>query len=306
MQWEIVRTKPAGRQRGLAVPAFIHNRQYFHAPLQIYEDGLIDCWGTVDFEIFRRKLKNGWIVTGAPVGTQISFHNLGAANVRACDWQYTPADLVKRVEAAIDLLNPTRTGLINMNGEETEMRGKARCYKFGLPNGRPYRIDADRNEVMADSIPLLMREGSEFHFKQWFIYADGLSRVGLTGTLSSLGDVAARLGKNDLCTSAPDGARIIVEGLGSFESDKSFWHVKPEERVREAHDLLYQLRGGQGYIHKCMNCFQEYESDPSSENRDRLRSAYEAVPEHLRLYCGTMDSKDWPIRRILYGEEIEA
>lgn len=305
MQWEIVRTKPEGRTHGLAMPAFIHNMQYHYAPLAVYEDGLIDCWGLVDLDIFLRKLKKGWVVTAAPVGAQVSFHNLGWAIIRACNWQYTAADLLKRVEAGVDLLNPSRTGLINMNGEETEMRGKVRYSKFGFAKGKPYRVDADGNEVPADSIAVLLHAGSEFQLTPWFVYADGSSRVGITGTLSSVNEVATRLNGGDLCTSVPDGARITIEGLGWFESQSSGWHVKPEERVREAQDLVAILKGEQGSMRKCMNSFREYQTDPSPENRDQLRLAYEAVPEHLRHYCGNMDSKDGPIRRILHGKETK-
>jgi hypothetical protein len=66
--------------------------------------------------------------------------------------------------------------------------------------------------------------------------------------------------------------------------------------------LLEELNGGPGAIRSCIEAHEAYESDPSPERRETLRRAYEAVPEHLRLYCGDMDSKDWPIRRILYGE----
>jgi len=186
-----------------------------------------------------------------------------------------------------------------MNGEETEIRGKVRYSKFGLANGDSYRVDADRNEVLADSVAVLLHAGSEFQVAPWFIYADGLSRVGITGTWSSVNEVATRLNGGDLCTSAPDGARIVIGGLGWFESQNSGWYVKPEGRVREAHDLLAILRGEPGSRRKCMDCFREYQTDPSSENRERFRSAYEAVPEHSRLYCGDMDSKDWPTRRVL-------
>ena len=196
--------------------------------------------------------------------------------------------------------------MINMNGEETEMRGKVRYSKFGILKGKPYRVDADGNEIFADSVAVLQRVGSEFHLVPWLIYADGSSRVGITGTLSSVDEIATRLNGGDLCTSAPDAERIVIEGLGWFESQNSSWYVMPEERVREAHDLLAILNGEQGSMRTCMNCFREYQTDPSSENRDSLRLAHEAVPKHLRHYCGTMDSKDWPIRRILYGEEIKA
>ena len=37
-----------------------------------------------------------------------------------------------------------------------------------------------------------------------------------------------------------------------------------------------------------------------------LRAAYEAVPEHHRMYVGDMDTKDVAVRMIIYGEqEIE-
>jgi hypothetical protein len=107
----------------------------------------------------------------------------------------------------------------------------------------------------------------------------------------------------ELCTSPPDSARITIEGLGWFESQGSHWGIKVEERVREAHDVLKQLNGEKSSIRKCANSFREYQSDPSPENLDRVRQAYEAVPEHLRLYCGDMDSQDRPIRDVLFGEK---
>jgi hypothetical protein len=302
VQWEIIRTKPVGPTSGFSIPAFIHNWQYHYSPLKIYRDGLVDCWGSVDLGIFQRKLNQGWVVTKVPVGARINIHNLGGASVRQCDWQYTPTELLKRVQAGVDLLNPSRTGLIDMHGEDAEIRGKVRHSKFSLTNGRPYRVDAHGSEIIGDSLPVFLRRESELHLMPWFIYSDGSSRVGTTGVFSSVSEVAARLNGSDLCTSAPNGARITVEGLGWFEGQDSCWNVKPEERVREAHDVLAMLNGEPGSIQKCRDSFREYQINPSA-NRDRLRLAYEAVPEHLRHYCGDMDSKDRPIRQILYGEE---
>ncbi len=37
--------------------------------------------------------------------------------------------------------------------------------------------------------------------------------------------------------------------------------------------------------------------------RERLRAAYEAVPEHQRLFLGDMDTKDGDYKRILYHPE---
>ena len=52
--------------------------------------------------------------------------------------------------------------------------------------------------------------------------------------------------------------------------------------------------------------YQNYMAEPSTKAMETLRQRYEAVPEHLRMYCGDMDTKDIPIRMILYGKgEIE-
>jgi hypothetical protein len=63
------------------------------------------------------------------------------------------------------------------------------------------------------------------------------------------------------------------------------------------------LRGGIGSIQKCLSVFAEYQRMPSVEGRELLREAYESMPEHVRCYCGDMDSQDWPIRKVLYGKE---
>jgi hypothetical protein len=40
--------------------------------------------------------------------------------------------------------------------------------------------------------------------------------------------------------------------------------------------------------------------------RAQLRTAYEAVPEQQRRYVGDMDTKDIPVRMVIYGDdEIE-
>jgi hypothetical protein len=95
----------------------------------------------------------------------------------------------------------------------------------------------------------------------------------------------------------------LLDGLGRFQTAGGFWYIDPKERVREAYGLLEELNGGPGAIRRCIDAHEAYEAEPSEERRALLRAAYEAVPEHLRRYCGDMDSKDWPIRHILYGDD---
>jgi hypothetical protein len=192
-----------------------------------------------------------------------------------------------------------------MDGEETELRGKVSYAKFGLANGKPYRAETDGHEVMGDSVSVFVHSTPHIYVTPWFIYADGSSRVGSNGPLLSVGEVAKKFNSGELSTSAPTGAHVTIEGLGTFESSESEWYVKPEERIREAFDILAMLKGEPGSIRNCVKNFQEYETNPNNETRERLSQAYEAVPEHLRHYCGDMDTKDQPIRAVLYGQAME-
>jgi predicted NAD-dependent protein-ADP-ribosyltransferase YbiA (DUF1768 family) len=67
------------RIEGTWRPIFINNGgTYFQTDLKIYADGLIDCWGLVDLDGLRNKVRTGWVATRIPEGGQASAHLLGA------------------------------------------------------------------------------------------------------------------------------------------------------------------------------------------------------------------------------------
>lgn len=300
---EVVRTKPIGRTRGVAFPAFIHNVQYHYIDISVYSDGLIHCWGCVDVGVFRQKIREGWVVAQVPTGAPVSIHNLGWAIVGDFDWHYASGDFVKRAEEIIKVLNPRCTGLVNMNGEELEGHNGRRYRKFEWANGKPYRLDPEQNEVLGDSMPVFATVGSEIFLCDWFVYADGSNRIGSSSVVPSIDEIEKMFDDGELSTSVPSGAWINIEGIGRFQPERCSWGVRPRERVREALDKITILQGGIGSIRKCLDHFDDYKKTPSVEKRELLRHAYESIPEHRRCYCGDMDSQDWPIRRILYGRE---
>lgn len=57
---------------------FIKNgRTYFLADLKVYADGLIDCWGLVDIDGFREKVRQGWVATTLAEHGEARAHHLG-------------------------------------------------------------------------------------------------------------------------------------------------------------------------------------------------------------------------------------
>jgi hypothetical protein len=71
----------------------------------------------------------------------------------------------------------------------------------------------------------------------------------------------------------------------------------------ETADLFAELSGQPTSIQKCRACYDAFLAAPTVANREALREVYEAVPEHNRMYLGDMDTKDVPIRMIIYGKQ---
>ncbi|MEK8021290.1 MAG: hypothetical protein VSS75_030825 [Candidatus Parabeggiatoa sp.] len=102
--------------KGIGLPAFIHNMSYHCVLINIYQDGVIDCWEEVDFEGFVEKVKCGWIVTQLPKGGEISLHHSFDGKTDQLETYVKEEEFVKEVKDTLD----------ELNGKPTS---SDRCYK---------------------------------------------------------------------------------------------------------------------------------------------------------------------------------
>ena len=302
--WKIIRNKPARQALGIAIPTFINNYHFHLATVDVYEDGAIDCWGFLDLSLFRKKVASGKIATQPPVGSRVVIFNLGSAEVDTAEWLIAPSTMRSAVEDALRILNPTSTDLLDMHGDDTEVRDGIRCAKLGLADQKPYRISQDGEQILGAELPLFRLQDGEFEVAQLFVYSDGYVEVE-GDELQPIEQLSARFDEGELTLDVPNGSWITVPPFGRFKTSEGCWGVEAEERVKEAFDELDKLRGNEGSIHRCILAHEAFNEDASEENKRLLLEAYEQVPKHLRMYCGDMDTKDWPIRKILYGQEPE-
>jgi len=93
--------------------AFIHNSDYQLTHISIYKDGLIDCWGLVDFEGFKQKVRSGWVVTRPPQKAKVSVSFLASFTAVKADYWIDPEEFIKEVADEIEELNdrPTTSDL---------------------------------------------------------------------------------------------------------------------------------------------------------------------------------------------------
>lgn len=301
--WDIVRTKPGGVHIGKALPIFINNFHFHLTTIDVYDDGAVYVWEFLDLDLFDEKLKTSWLNTSPEKNGLISVYNLGAARNTKGKWDCSLKDIRERVRSIVRDFDPGLKNVIDMQGSSTCTKGKIRMAKMGLADDCPFRTDSKGERVFCREIPVFQPDGRDYRLVKWFVFSDGTSRVGFDSDLVSFDSVCTALTNGELTTNADDAAWIIVPGLGRFKPADAHWYIQPDQRIIEANDLLHQLRGGQGAIMDCMEAFRVYQEQPNDQTRAELRDAYEAVPVHRRVFCGDMDSKDQPIRAILYPNE---
>ena len=100
------REKESGdRVDGVFCMAFIHNGDYHLTHISIFRDGLIDCWGLVDFEEFKKRVRSGWVVTHPPEGARVSVALLADFTAVRSSYWIEPEEFIKEVLDEIEALN---------------------------------------------------------------------------------------------------------------------------------------------------------------------------------------------------------
>lgn len=303
-RWPIVRTVPIQRTYGQAISVFINNGSCHLVTVDVYADGAIDCWGFVDRALFLKKLGSKWVVAAPESGQDLFVFNFGSTGIESGVWVQSAQSIANVVESIIQELNPSMTDLLDMHGSDEEMRGNVRYAKLGGADGKPYRQErGGTDDIVGKSVPVLRVVEGAFELTRLTIFADGMCNLGSVDQLVPVQEVQALYDQRLICNAAPRGSRILLPGLGEFHTTRDFGRVAIHDRIGEIQDMLNELNGRPSVIKICMERFRAYQGEPSDQAKEQLREAYEAVPGHLRMYCGDMDSKDWPIRAVLYGPE---
>lgn len=296
---------------GYSIPGIIHNMQYHFTDLQVYSDGLISCWEMVDLAMFRNKLNKGWVVTSIPDGYPIFIFNLGNWNIEKGEWEHTKETLYDYVYSLVKRLNPTLENLYNYNGINSKISGKANVAKHSMPNPKPYYFD-DPNSFFPKKI-----NGEKFHFfyrnddKKIYLIELSLYKSGRIELCNlpvkkvfKFEELDELTEKGILFTELNVGETVTILNLGTFKI-KSGSGIDIKFKINELTDKFNELNGSENSIAKCARIFDEYKENPSKKLRGELKFAYENIPEHRRIFVGTMDTKDYEIRQVIYGDIIK-
>lgn len=303
---DLTRLRSEAGLDGVSIPGFIRNGRFFLSSLAIFEDGLIDCWGMVDIPLFEDKLISGFVRTSIPEGETLCIHPMGELVVASPQWESCEDGLLRCVEDLVTQLNPDRSGLYDMQGCATETVDGARYVKVDRRVAGCWLPSADNSRCA----PLKGRRFQAFErvpggrevvdvviFENDSVITRG--RHGSSRTNFASFKEKAEAGHYDFPV---EGDRIGIHGIGTFICAGSASHgYGPGVVAGELEDLRNHLLGRPARHEVCREAFDTFCKSPNAETFETLRQAYEAVPVHLRKYCGGMDAKDIPIRMALYG-----
>jgi len=100
---------------------------------------------------------------------------------------------------------------------------------------------------------------------------------------------------------------VSISQVASFVAKDVHSFVEPEEFIKEVAEEIEKFNVRPTAEDRCRTAYEVFQREQSEAAREKLKTEYEAIPEHLRRYVlGDMDRRDFPIRMIIYGEdEIE-
>jgi hypothetical protein len=141
-----------------------------------------------------------------------------------------------------------------------------------------------------------VRGYSGFFVRDLFVFADGSIRCEGSFDLEGL---RRRLESGAISLHNPD------QPVHEPAEQRPRWlarHPEPlthEGFLGEVRDAIEALNGRPQTSDLCWEAIRRYQQDPTEDNRLLLRSAYLAIPPHLRVYVlGDMDLHDIPLRKL--------
>jgi len=164
---------------------------------------------------------------------------------------------------------------------------------------QPTWRDVDGERITGTWRPAFIRNAGSYHLTDLIIYADGM--VDCWG-LETLDGFAAKLRSGWVATELTEGARASAHHLASWKFAEPRTWLTPEMILGEVRDTIDDLNQRPNSSARCRAAVDVFLADQTDENRQALRTAYEAVPEHMRRYMlGDMDQNDVPVQILIGG-----
>ncbi|MDR1154249.1 MAG: hypothetical protein LBL04_06015 [Bacteroidales bacterium] len=285
---------------GRTTPAFIHNGGYYYIDMPVYEDGTVSCWKEAPLADISRIIQSGWLTPSVPNGEMLTVHGLSAFRVQNARWNHTVNDFFEYLLTLVKSMNSEMQGIYAESDEK-----KKRWEKYRVEwsaRGTPFSLSGDDGYIRQDgkATHIFTAFDGIVRLDNITAFANGTYAIDHLGMITE-DELKSQMMQNLIFTSPPLNVPIHLGTLGIVEASEISWEVSAGEKWKEIFDYKNELNNKPTASAAAVSAYHAYLEHPTDKSKETLRAAYEAVPEHERMYLGDMDSKDWDYQRILYS-----
>lgn len=227
---------------GVSFPIFIRNGDYYLSSLMVFEDGLIDCWQTLDLPLFEEALINGLVCCTIPRGEMVSVHPFGEFEVLQADWNMGEDALLAYVQELIARMNPEKRNLYDMHGSASEQRGGSgpffekqtrRGSKSWLPGEDDWFDERSLGKTFWTYQHILDGDkAGNIEIAEVSIFDnDSITVAGARGSRLISFEGFKQEAKSGLFDFPNEGSRLVIKGLGSFVCGEAWSKGYSSERL---------------------------------------------------------------------------
>ena len=256
-------------------------------------------------DAFRQDLQKGWVVPALPIGQALNIHGLGEFEVRQAKWRYDAQTFYQHVEDMVRRLNPEMGNLYRQSPREAAKWAQRRVSWSASPI--PYKVMGSFGYRLTDGdmVNVFYRGVEGTQLTTLTAYGDKTVQISACGErYFSPEEIEEMFAEGTLGAGPQDGAEwVTIEDFGRLLLAPDLAAVTAADKRQEVVQLIKRASGEADAHAQCMAAYYAYLTAPGEWTRERLREAYEAVPEHERMYLGDMDSRDGDFRRILYTSQ---
>lgn len=289
---------------GIDIPGIIHNSSYFLSRLAVYENGTVSCWHRCDLKEFEEELKQGWVVPQVPLGRTLSIFELGEFRVVDAQWRYDVDGYYRHVQEIVRQLNPEMSNIYRTSKREQDKWEQHRVRWSASPTYCKLTGKIGYQLTDGEMAHIFYRTPQGLELTTLTAYGDGTVQIEAYGEDYLTPEMIDEWFDDGTLTTGPlQDEWVNIDGLGRVLLAPAAYPLSVEDKQQEIKQKIKRACGEEDAHDKCIAAYHAYLVEPSDWTKERLREAYEAVPEHERMYLGDMDSRDSDFLRILYTDE---
>lgn len=289
------------RIEGVTIPGIIRNGGYFWQDMAVYEDGTVSIWDKIDLDDVPQKIASQKLVFSVPDGKGLSVHELCSLEIVSAKWNYDEKSYFEHIVETVKSINPEMANVYKTTPRE---RAKWKEHHVGFSaSPTPCKLGArfGYDLLEGDNAHILLRNDNRLLLTELYCYEDETFSIdGLDGFFT-LEDIEKMFKDKTLATKPNDGEKVYLGDLGVAETE-TVYAVSAKNKLAELKNKSLRVQGKPDAHDAAIKAYHAYLVEPTDFYREKLREAYEAVPEHERCYLGDMDTRDGDFRRILYTD----